>query len=75
MGFSHEDPEARCAAATESLHAVALRSQRNQCGMVMEGRKAYGRALLLLAGVSGDHAMSDPVLAAVYLLFSLQSLL
>jgi hypothetical protein len=55
----------------ESLHAVAFRSQGNQCElewMVVEGRLAYGRALLLLAEVSEDCAISDSVLAAVYLL-------
>jgi hypothetical protein len=55
----------------ESLHAVAFRSQGNQCAMewmVTEASLAYGRALLLLAGVSEDCAISDSVLAAVYLL-------
>jgi hypothetical protein len=55
----------------ESLHAVAFRSQGNQCGMewmVMEASLAYGRALLLLAQVSEDRAINDSVLAAVYLL-------
>jgi hypothetical protein len=55
----------------EALHAVAFRSQGNQGGMewmVIEGSLSYSRALLLLAEVSEEHAISDPVLAAVYLI-------
>jgi hypothetical protein len=60
-----------CRLLKESLHAVAFRSRGNQSGaewLVREGSLAYSRALLLLAEVSEDDAMSDSVLATVYLL-------
>lgn len=55
----------------ESLHAVAFRSQGNQCAMewmVREASLAYGRALLLLAEISENCAISDAVFASMYLL-------
>jgi hypothetical protein len=60
-----------CHLLKESLHAVAFRSRGNQSGaewLAREGSLAYSRALLLLAQVSEDDAMSDSALATVYLL-------